>query len=162
MRSILNEFREFALRSSFVEIAIGIFVGAGLTPVANSLIKDLVMPLLGSLIGNVDFSDLFYVLKQGTPIGPYVTADAARNAGAVTLNYGLFINSVFSFLTISWVAFWVLKLINRLKRKTESQGVTKDSSTKVCEHCLTVIPIKAKKCHACTSEVAQIEITQEA
>ncbi|TNF26325.1 MAG: large conductance mechanosensitive channel protein MscL, partial [Deltaproteobacteria bacterium] len=94
----------------------------------------------------------------GSPVGPYITADAARMAGAVTLNYGLFVNSVFSFLTISWVAFWFLKFINRLKRKTEDLGQTKDNSTKVCEYCLTVIPIKAKKCSACASEVAQIEV----
>lgn len=154
--SIWKEFREFALRGSFVEVAIGVFVGAGLTPVAAALINDIVMPFLSYALGRVDFVDMFLVLREGQPLGPYTTLEAAKKAGAVTVNYGQFINRVFSFFMISWVAFWVVKGINRVKRRTEADATTDEASTKVCQFCLSVVPVKASRCHACTSNLFEV------
>lgn len=153
--SVWKEFREFALRSSFVEVAIGIFVGAGLTPVAAALIHDVAMPLLSFLLGEADFVDMFIVLREGQPGSPYITLEAAKKAGAITVNYGNFLNKVVSFFMIAWVAFWVVKAVNRSKRKTESNARTEEASTKVCQYCITVVPVKASRCPACTSELLE-------
>ncbi|MCZ7565844.1 MAG: large conductance mechanosensitive channel protein MscL [Burkholderiales bacterium] len=115
--SMLQEFKEFAMKGSVVDLAVGVVIGAAFGKIVDSLVKDVIMPPIGLLLGGVDFSDLFFVLKQGAQVGPYATVDAATKAGAVTLNVGLFINTVISFLIVAWAIFVVIKAMNRLKRQ---------------------------------------------
>lgn len=117
--AVIKEFREFALRGSVVDMAVGIIVGAAFTTVVQSLVSDLVMPPMGLLVSNVNFSDLFVVLKGG---GPYPTLKAAQAAGAVTLNYGVFINNVITFMIVSWATFLVVRGINRVKRRQDAEA----------------------------------------
>lgn len=114
---MLQEFKEFAMKGSVVDLAVGVVIGAAFGKIVDSLVKDVIMPPIGLLLGGVDFSDLFFVLKQGAQAGPYATVDAATKAGAVTLNIGLFINTVISFLIVAWAIFIVIKAMNRLKRQ---------------------------------------------
>jgi large conductance mechanosensitive channel len=111
-----KEFREFAVRGSMVDMAVGIIVGIAFGAVVSSLVADILMPPLGVLVGNVDFSDLFLVLRQGAPPGPYPTLADAQGAGAVTLNLGLFAGSVIRFLIVTFAVFLLVKGVNRLRR----------------------------------------------
>ena len=113
---MLKEFKEFAMRGNVLDMAVGIIMGAAFGKIVTSFVGDVLMPPLGLVLGKVDFSNLFVVLKEGATAGPYPTADAAAKAGAVTLNYGVFFNAVVSFLIVAWAIFMVIKLINRLKR----------------------------------------------
>jgi large conductance mechanosensitive channel len=112
-----KEFREFAMRGNVVDMAVGIIIGAAFGAIVGSLVSDVIMPPIGLLLGNIDFSNLFLVLKQGTTPAPYVSLAAAQNAGAVTLNYGLFVNKVISFLIVAFAVFLLVKGMNTLKRK---------------------------------------------
>src|SRR5574338_720854 len=114
---MLKEFREFAMRGNVVDMAVGIIIGAAFGKIVDSLVKDLIMPPIGLLLGKVDFSNPFLVLKQGTTPGPYLTVDAAQKAGAVTFNYGLFVNNVISFLIVAFAVFLLIRAINRLRRR---------------------------------------------
>ncbi|HEX6003443.1 MAG TPA: large conductance mechanosensitive channel protein MscL [Burkholderiales bacterium] len=118
---MLKEFREFAMRGNVVDMAVGIIIGAAFGKIVDSLVKDLIMPPIGLLLGKVDFSNLFLVLKQGTTPGPYLTVDAAQKAGAVTFNYGLFVNNVISFLIVAFAVFLLIRAINRLRRREEEK-----------------------------------------
>jgi large conductance mechanosensitive channel len=113
---MFKEFREFAMRGNVVDVAVGIIIGAAFTRIAESMVKDLIMPPLGLLLGKVDFTNLFIVLKHGVPPGPYLTVDAAQKAGAVTFNYGVFVNNVFSFFLVAFAVFLLVRAINRLRR----------------------------------------------
>lgn len=148
---MIKEFKDFALRGNVIDIAVGMLIGAGISPIARSLIDDIVMPPIGWALGNVDFSNLFWVIKPGTHPGPYLTKVEAAKAGAVTINYGAFINTVLSFVVIAFVAFLIVKAISRLRTNAEATKETKEQTNKVCPFCLTVIPSKALKCAACTS-----------
>jgi len=114
---IVKEFKEFAMKGSVVDLAVGVVIGAAFGKIVDSLVKDVIMPPIGLLLGKVDFSNLFVVLKEGAQAGPYATLDAASKAGAVTLNVGLFINTLISFLIVAWAIFIVIKGMNRLKRQ---------------------------------------------
>ena len=114
---MFKEFKEFALRGNVVDLAVGVIIGAAFGKIVESLVKDVVMPPIGVLLGRVDFANLFVVLKHGAQTGPYASVDAAAKAGAVTLNYGIFINTLISFAIIAWAVFLLIKLINRLKRE---------------------------------------------
>jgi large conductance mechanosensitive channel len=114
---MLKEFKEFAMKGSVVDLAVGVVIGAAFGKIVDSLVKDVIMPPIGLLLGKVDFSNLFIVLKEGAQAGPYATLDAASKAGAVTLNVGLFINTLISFLIVAWAIFMVIKAMNRLKRQ---------------------------------------------
>ncbi len=148
---MLKEFKEFAMRGSVLDMAVGIIIGAAFGTIVSSIVADILMPPVGLLLGNVDFSDLFMVLKAGEPAGPYLSLQAAKEAGAVTLNYGQFINHVVSFLIIAFVLFLVIRGMNRLKRKTEAPPAA--PTTKDCPFCATAIPIKAIRCPHCTSDL---------
>jgi large conductance mechanosensitive channel len=115
--SMLKEFREFAMRGNVVDLAVGVIIGAAFGKIVDSLVKDVIMPPIGMILGKVDFSNLFLVLREGPVSGPYVSVDAALKAGAVTLNYGLFINVMISFVIVAWAVFLMIKLMNRLKRE---------------------------------------------
>ncbi|MCI3953436.1 MAG: mscL [Burkholderiales bacterium] len=118
---MLKEFKEFAMRGNVVDMAVGIIIGAAFGRIVDSLVKDLIMPPIGLLLGKVDFSNLFVILKEGTTPGPYFTVDAAQKAGAVTFNYGMFINNVITFLIVAFAVFLLIRAINQLRRKEEEQ-----------------------------------------
>jgi large conductance mechanosensitive channel len=116
---MLKEFREFAMRGNVIDLAVGVVLGAAFGKIVDSLVKDVVMPPIGLALGRVDFSNLFVILKDGAPPGPYATVEAAVKAGAVTLNLGLFINTLISFVIIAFAVFMLLKPVNRLRRLQE-------------------------------------------
>lgn len=148
-KGFLKEFREFAMRGNVVDMAVGIIIGAAFGAIVKSLVSDILMPPIGLILGNVDFSNLFVVLKDGaTQAGPYASLDAAQKAGAVTVNYGLFLNSVVSFLIVAFAVFLLVRGLNRLKRQEEAAPTTKE-----CPHCLSKVPIKAVRCAYCTSDL---------
>jgi large conductance mechanosensitive channel len=148
---MFKEFKEFAMRGNVVDMAVGIIIGAAFGTIINSFVADIIMPPIGLILGNVDFSGMFILLKEGKVAGPYETIAAAKAAGAVTLNYGVFINTVISFLIIAFSVFIVIRNVNRLKRKEEAPPVV--PATKECPYCMSVIPIKAVRCPQCTSEL---------
>jgi large conductance mechanosensitive channel len=141
-----REFREFAMRGNVIDLAIGIIIGAAFTQIVNSLVNDIIMPPIGLLLGGVDFSDIFINLS-GTD---YPSLEAARAAGAPVIAIGSFINTVINFLIVAFVIFIVVKQINRLRGPAPAPEV----ATKVCPLCATTIPLKAKRCPNCTSELA--------
>jgi len=118
---MLKEFKEFAMRGTVVDMAVGIIIGAAFGKIVESLVKDLIMPPIGLLLGKVDFSNLFLVLREGPIAAPYLTIEAAQKAGAVTFNYGVFINTLISFLIVAFAVFMLIRAINRLKRKEEEK-----------------------------------------
>ncbi|MGA8753312.1 large-conductance mechanosensitive channel protein MscL [Candidatus Deferrimicrobium sp.] len=145
---MLKEFKEFALRGNVVDMAVGIIIGAAFGTIIASLVSEVLMPPIGLLLGNMDFSNLFLVLKEGKAVGPYATVAAAKAAGAVTLNYGLFVNTVVNFLIVAFAIFFLIRGMNALKKKEAAQPTTKE-----CPHCLSAIPVKATRCGHCTSEL---------
>ena len=148
---MLKEFKEFAMRGNVVDMAVGIIIGAAFGSIIGTLVSDVLMPPIGLLLGKVDFSNLFMVLKEGKIAGPYATVAAAKGAGAVTLNYGLFVNTVVNFLIVAFAIFYVVRGMNSLKKKEEAPPPA--PTTKECPHCLSTIPIKATRCGHCTSEL---------
>lgn len=148
---MFKEFKEFAVKGNVVDMAVGIIIGAAFGTIVNSFVNDLIMPPIGLLLGNVDFTGLFMVLKEGKVAAPYVTLADAKAAGAVTLNYGVFINTLISFLIVAFAVFLVVKNVNRLKR--EEQAPPAEPTTKECPFCLSAIPVKAVRCGHCTSDL---------
>jgi len=148
---MLKEFKEFAMRGNVVDMAVGIIIGGAFGTIVKSLVSDVLMPPLGVLMGGVDFSNFFIVLKEGSKTGPYMALADAQGAGAVTINYGLFINTVISFLIVAFAVFMLIRSINRLQRKKEE--LPAEPTSKDCPYCLTTIAIKATRCPNCTSEV---------
>jgi len=142
---VFKEFKEFAVKGNVMDMAVGIIVGAAFGRIVGSLVNDVVMPPIGLLLGKVDFSNLFVSLS-GTA---YDSLAAAKAAGAPTLNYGLFLNTVLEFLIVAFAVFLVVKQVNRLRREPAPAAPT----TKDCPHCLTAIPLKATRCPACTSQL---------
>ena len=112
---MLEEFKKFAMRGNVVDLAVGVIIGAAFGKIVDSLVKDLIMPPIGLLLGRVDFANLFLVMKDGMPAGPYLTLEAAQKAGAVTFNYGTFINTCISFLIVAFAVFLLIRTINRLQ-----------------------------------------------
>jgi large conductance mechanosensitive channel len=149
---MFKDFKEFAMRGSVVDMAVGIVIGAAFGAIVKSFVDDVLMPPIGLLLGNVDFSDLFITLKDGAKAaGPYASLVAAKAAGAVTLNLGMFINTVISFVIIAFAVFMVIKGINRMKK--EEVAPPAEPTTKECPFCLSAIPLKATRCPHCTSEL---------
>lgn len=147
-----KDFREFILRGNVVDLAVGVIIGAAFGTIVTSLVNDVIMPPIGLLLGNVDFTDMFVVLKEGTKAAaPYATLADAQAAGAVTLNYGVFITRVVSFLIVAFSVFVMVRAITRLKRNAEPPAAP--PATRGCPYCATDIPIKATRCPNCTSEL---------
>jgi large conductance mechanosensitive channel len=144
---MLKEFKEFALKGNVVDMAVGIIIGAAFGTLVKSLVDDLLMPPIGLLLGNVDFSNLFVVLREGKVAGPYVSVAAARQAGAVLI--GLFINTVISFLMVAFSVFLVVKGMNRLKR----QAPPPESDTREGPFCVCLMPVKARRCPHCPAQL---------
>ena len=148
---MLKEFKELAMRGNLVDMAVGITVGVAFVKIANSLVSDILMPPIGLLLGKVDFSNLYAIIKEGAQLGPYPTLALARASGAVTINYGIFIDAIINFLIIAFTMFLIVRSINRLKKKEEAAP----ANTKECPFCLSAIPIGASKCSHCTTELAK-------
>ena len=146
-----KEFKEFAMRGNVVDMAVGIIIGAAFGTIVKSLVDDVIMPPIGLILGNVDFSNLFLVLKSGSAPGPYASVAEAAKAGAVTLAYGKFINTVISFVIVAFSVFMLIKGMNQLQRKKEEPAA--EPTTKECPFCLSTINIKATRCPACTSQL---------
>lgn len=147
---MFKEFKKFAMRGNVVDMAVGIIIGAAFGAIVKSLVDDLIMPPIGLLLGNVDFANLFIVLKEGAIAEPYASLDAAKKAGAVTLNYGVFINALVSFTIVAFAVFLLVRAVNKLKAGEEAPA---EPTTKDCPYCFTAIPIKATRCPNCTSEL---------
>jgi len=148
---MLKEFKEFAMRGNVVDMAVGIVIGAAFGVIVKSLVADIIMPPIGLLWGNVDFPNLFVILKQGATAGPYASLADAQKAGAVSINYGAFISTIISFVIVAFAIFILIRSINKLKRKEEAPPV--EPTDKECPYCLSKIPIKATRCAFCTSEL---------
>lgn len=151
---MLKEFKAFIARGNALDMAIGIIIGAAFGKIVDSLVKDIIMPPLGFVLGGVDFSNFFITLKQGTPAAPYASLETAKQAGAVTLNIGLFINTLISFLIIALSIFILLKIIAKLKNLAHLEEA-KEIKTKNCPYCFSNIHIKATRCPECTSKLKQ-------
>ncbi len=147
---MFKDFKEFAMRGNVVDMAVGIIIGAAFGTIVKSLVSDVIMPPIGLLLGNVDFEKLFAVLKQGATAGPYAALVDAQAAGAVTINYGVFINTIISFIIVAFAVFLLIRNINKLKRKEEAPP---EPTTKECTYCFSAIPIKATRCPHCTSQL---------
>lgn len=146
--SLLNDFKAFLMKGNVIDLAVGMVVGTAFTGMVKSLVDDVIMPPIGLLIGGVDFSNLFLTLKEGAKAaGPYETLAAAKAAGAVTMNIGLFINTVISLVIVGFAIFMVVKAISKLQKQPQPA----DPTTKACPHCYSEIPIKASRCPHCTS-----------
>ena len=148
---MLKEFKEFAMRGNVVDMAVGIIIGAAFGTIVKSIVSDLIMPPIGLLLGDVDFSNLFITLKSAPTAGTFATVAEAQKAGAVTLNYGLFINTVINFVIVAFAIFMLIRGLNKLKR--EEEAPPEEPTTKECPQCYSTIPIKATRCAYCTSEL---------
>jgi large conductance mechanosensitive channel len=147
---MLKGFRDFIMRGNVIDLAVAVIIGAAFTKVVNSLVEDIIMPPIGMLLGNVDFANLFLVLKEGAKgASPYATLADAKAAGAVTLNYGLFISTIVTFLIVGFVVYLMVRSLTRLgPKKVEAAPTTKD-----CPYCLSKIPLRANKCAFCGSDL---------
>lgn len=146
---MFKEFKEFAMKGNVIDMAVGIIIGAAFGTIIKSLVDDILMPPIGMLLGNVDFANIFMVIKEGKVAGPYASVAAAKAAGAVTVNPGIFINTIISFLIVAFSVFLVIKNANRFRKEPPPA----DPTSKDCPLCFTAIPIKAIRCPNCTSEL---------
>lgn len=153
--AIVREFREFAVKGSVVDMAVGIIIGGAFGTIVKSLVDDMLMPPVGLLLGGVDFKDLFAVLRAGDPGPPYVTITDAQASGAVTLNYGQFINNIIAFVIVAFAVFMLVKAINRLRR--QEQAAPESPTDKACPFCATTIPLAASRCPNCTSPLETVK-----
>jgi large conductance mechanosensitive channel len=154
---MFGEFRQFIMRGNVIDMAVGIIIGVAFGAIITSLVADVIMPPIGLLVGDVNFSNLFVVLKEGTPPGPYTALADAKAAGAVTINYGVFIITIVSFIIIAFAVFLIVRYVNRLRREMEApkvEAAPAEPTTKECPFCFSTINIKAKRCPNCTSELS--------
>jgi len=148
--TMFKEFKEFAMKGNVVDMAVGIIIGGAFGTIVKSVVDDVLMPPIGLVLGGVDFSNFFLVLKDGATVAaPYASLAAAKAAGAVTINYGQFVNAIISFLIVAFALFMLIKAMNNLKRTEAPAPKTKD-----CKFCFSAIPIKATRCPHCTSDVS--------
>ena len=151
---MLKDFKAFIIRGNVVDLAVGIIIGVAFGAIVNSLVKDVIMPPIGLALGKVDFTNLFVVLKEGTVAGPYASLAAAQEAGAVSINYGVFINTIINFLILAAVVFFfVVRPIAKMHARQKAAEAAPAPDIKECPYCYTKIPIKATRCPNCTSEL---------
>ncbi len=148
---MLEEFKKFILRGSVMDLAVGVIMGGVFNAVVKSFVNDILMPPIGLLLGRVDFANLFILLKVGDPGGPYATLADAQASGAVTMNYGAFVNTIISLIITGLAVFLMVRGVNRLKM--EKPEPPAEPTTKTCPFCATEIPIPATRCPYCTSEL---------
>ena len=147
---MIKEFRDFIMRGNVIDLAVALIIGAAFGAIVTSLVADIIMPPIGLALGKVDFVNLFLVLKDGTKTaGPYASLEAAKAAGAVTINYGVFITRMVAFLIVAFVVFMIIKAMATIKPR---QAVA--PTTKECPFCLSVVPLKATRCPNCTSQLS--------
>jgi len=145
-----QEFKKFAIKGNAIDMAVGIIIGASFGTIVSSLVGDIIMPPIGLILGNIDFKNLFVVIKHGTQPGAYSTIEIAQQLGAVTINYGRFINNIITFLIVAFSVFMLIKLIGTFKKAEEPAPAP---PTKECPYCTTKISVKAIKCPSCTSDL---------
>jgi large conductance mechanosensitive channel len=148
---MLKEFKAFAMRGNVLDLAVGIIIGGAFGTIVKPLVDDVIMPPIGLVLGNVDFSNIFFLLKAGPKAPPpYATLREAQAAGAVTLNFGLFVNAVVAFLIVAFAVFLIVRAANRLRPEEASAA----PAMRDCPYCKTAIPVAATRCPHCTSAVA--------
>lgn len=152
---MLKEFREFAIKGNAVDMAVGIIIGAAFGAIVNSLVADIITPPIALVMGSVDFSNQFFILKDTNGTGAYNTLAEAKKAGAVTLNYGLFLNVLINFIIVAFATFFLVRTINKLRRQIEENKSVEQSTptTKTCPYCKSEVHIEALKCPHCTSVI---------
>jgi len=150
---MIKEFREFIMRGNVLDLAVAIIIGAAFTAIVSSVVADIITPLISLVLGGVNFSNMFIVLRDGATAAPYATLEAAKAAGAVTINYGLFLNALINFLLVAFVLFLIIRSVNRLKSGLEKPAPVADPTTKGCPYCYSTIAINATRCPNCTSEL---------
>jgi len=148
-KAFFKEFRDFAVKGNVIDMAVGIIIGAAFNNIVNSLVRDIIMPPIGIILGNIDFTNMFVVLQDGKVLPPYHTLAAAQSAGAITLNIGAFINYLISFIIVAFSVFVMIKAINKFKDKPQPAPL----NTKECPYCARTIPLKAVKCPECTADL---------
>lgn len=162
---MINKFRTFIMRGSLIDMAVGFTVGAAFTTVAQSLVKDVIMPPIGLAVGRVDFVNLYWMLKPGTKTPPpYPTLADAQAAGAVTLNYGQFVNNVITFLIVAFAVFVVIQMVYAIEERLKQISLGKEEAepaapqtVKTCPYCMSTIPIDATRCPQCTSHLGEVK-----
>ncbi|ACN83054.1 large conductance mechanosensitive channel protein MscL [Brachyspira hyodysenteriae] len=152
---MIKEFKKFIMKGSILDMAVGLVIGAAFTKIVNSFVDDILMPPIGMILSGIDFSNIFIVIKKGTDtLGNYNSIEAARNAGAVVIGIGVFINAIISFIITALSLFIIIKLFNKIQEKTvKKEKDEKESKEKVCPYCYSSININAVKCPNCTSDL---------
>ena len=151
-----QEFKDFLKRGNVIDMAVGIIIGAAFGAVVKSLVNDIIMPPIGLILGGVDFSNIMTVLKQGDPAGPYASLAQAKDAGAVVIAWGTFINAVISFIIVAFVVFLLVRYYNNLQKEPEAAPT--EPTTKACPYCHMEIPIEAVRCPYCTADLTETHI----
>ncbi len=146
-----KEFKEFAMRGNVIDMAVGIILGGAFNAIVQSLVNDIIMPPIGLVLGRVDFANLYINLSGGT----YESLAKAQEAGAATINYGIFINNIISFIIVAWVMFLLVSRINQMRAKEKAEEEQPAPTTKECPYCFTQIPIQATRCPNCTSQLSE-------
>lgn len=150
-----KDFKAFIARGNVIQLAVGIIIGTAFGAIVKSVVADIIMPPIGWLLGRVDFSNLYFVLKDGKTPGPYESLIAAQTAGAVSINYGVFIMTIINFLIIAFAVFFLVRTVTRMEKRFEKPQPTTAPTTRECPCCYTTIPIKATRCPNCTSQLTQ-------
>jgi large conductance mechanosensitive channel len=152
---MLKEFRDFAMKGNVVDMAVGIIIGGAFGTVVNTLVSDILMPPIGLLLKGVDFTNLFVVIREGVKNAPYATLADAKTAGAVTLNYGIFLNAVIGFIIVSFSVYLLVRAVNRMRVSAPQpqKGAPSEPAKKECPFCCSMVPAKAVRCPACTSQL---------
>ena len=148
---MFKEFKEFAMKGNVIDMAVGLIIGAAFGTIVTSLVQDVIMPPIGLLLRNADFSNIFVVIREGKVAGPYTSVAAAKAAAAVTINIGVFINTIISFVIVAFAVFLLVKTMNQLRRQEEAPPPA--PTTKDCIYCFSKIPILATRCPQCTSDL---------
>lgn len=155
---MLKEFRNFIMRGNVLDLAVAVIIGAAFGKIVTSLVNDIIMPPIGLILGQVDFSNLFLTLNGQS----YPNLAAAKAAGAPTLNYGMFLNTVIEFLIVAFAIFFILRAVNRVQQGIRKPTPASAPTTKECPYCFSTIPIKATRCPNCTSELKNTQPTAKA
>lgn len=150
---IFDDFKGFIKRGNVLDMAVGVVVGVAFSSITNSLVQDIIMPVVGVVTGGADFKDFFFTIQEGDPVGPYQTLARANEAGAVTISYGNFINAVVNFLIIAAAMFVVVRMVQRLNTAGEPESTPAKADPRRCPYCRTEVADVATRCPACTSEL---------
>ena len=158
LKNFINEFKKFAMRGNVIDMAVGIIIGAAFGKIVDSLVKDVTMPPLGLLLGKVDFTNMFFVLRDGVLANPpYETLEAAQKAGAITVNIGVFINVMISFIIVAFAVFILIKAVNKIQATMDKDKKDEAPKTRTCPYCCSVISVNATKCPNCTSAIKKVK-----